>query len=197
METLTSPRRAAYAGPTCPQCGTRYREPLPDRGRVLCSCEQRYEVALFHPRPMTSAPAQAVAPGSAPCARHAHNAAVASCEHCGAFMCSLCRIDVEGAAVCAACFERLSASGTLASARVGFRNYNGIAWMLAVVGLVPFFGVLLGPLAVLAALKGRQQERKLGESMGRRRALVALVLGTLEFFGAAVTWFALVSGAMS
>jgi len=112
-------------------------------------------------------------------------------------MCSLCRIDVEGAAVCAACFERLSASGTLASARVGFRNYNGIALMLAVVGLIPFFGVLFGPLAVFAAVKGLRQGNKLGESMGRKRAIVALTLGTLEFLGAAASWLAALSGATS
>jgi hypothetical protein len=190
------PRRAVYSGPVCPRCGTRYREPLPDLGLVRCSCEQRFEVALFHPPERTSAPAQAVAAGSAPCARHAHNQAVASCEHCGAFMCALCRIDVEGAALCAACFERLSASGTLASARVGFRNYNRIAWVLAVVGLLPFFSVLLGPLSVLAALKGLRQAKRLGESLGTRRARVALVLGSLEAVGGALFWFAVVTGAM-
>ena len=193
MEALTSARRAVYSGPCCPRCGTRLLEATPDRGPVLCSCLQRFEMALFHPPERVSAPAQAVEAGSAPCARHAHNAAVASCEHCGAFMCSLCRIDVEGTALCAACFERLTASGTLASARVGFRNYNGIAWTLALVGLFPAFSVLLGPLAMLAAWSGLRQGQRLGEALGTGRAKAALVLGLLETLGGAVFWFAVVA----
>jgi hypothetical protein len=111
-------------------------------------------------------------------------------------MCTLCRIDVEGQALCAACFERLSASGTLASARAGFRNYNSIAFVLALAGLLPFFSVLLGPLSVLSAVKGLRQAKKLGEPFGRTRARVALVLGSLEAVGGALFWFAVLTGAM-
>jgi hypothetical protein len=153
----------------------------PDRGHVLCTCGQRFEVGRFHPPERVSAAAQAAQVGSAPCARHARNAAVASCEHCGAFMCALCRIDAEGMAVCAACFERLNAAGQLASVRLSFRNYNGVAMQLAILALVlPFFAVLLGPIAVLLGFKGLRQGRELGETYGATRAKVAIALGLLE-----------------
>lgn len=135
-----------------------------------------------------------MAAGSAPCARHARNAAVTSCEHCGAFMCELCRIDEEGVALCAACFERLGGAGKLASTRVTFRNYNGVALSLAVVGLIPFLGVLAGPLALVAASKGLRQGRELGESHGVTGAKVALVLGVLEVVGGVLAWASLFTG---
>ncbi len=148
---------------------------------MLCSCGQRFELARFHPPERVSAAAQAAGAGAASCARHARNAAVASCEHCGAFMCALCRIDAEGVALCAVCFERLTAAGQLASVRSSFRNYNGIAFQVALLGLVlPFFSVLLGPAAVLLGWKGLRQGRALGEPYGATRAKVAIALGLLD-----------------
>lgn len=188
METLSAPSRLAYRGPVCPTCGTLFAE-APERGRVSCTgCGQRLELALFHPKERPTAPAQAPLAGTAPCARHVRNAAIASCEHCGAFMCTLCRIDAEGTPLCAACFDRLAASGTLASARMGYRHYNGIAVILALLGLFPFFSVLAGPLAVLAAWRGLRQGRRLGETLGAGGAKVALGLGLLEAVGGIAFW---------
>lgn len=182
MEALTPARRAGYRGVLCPNCDAQVLEP-PEKGRVLCTCGQKFELVRFHPPERISAAAQAAQLGSAPCARHARNAAVASCEHCGAFMCALCRIDAEGVAVCAACFERLAATGQLASVRLSFRNYNGVALQLALLGLVvPFFAVLLGPIAILLGFKGLRQGRELGETYGATRAKVAIALGLLQVF---------------
>jgi len=136
----------------------------------------------------------AIAPGSAPCARHARNAAVASCEHCGAFMCTLCRIDAEGVALCAACFERLGAAGALASTRGGYRHYNGIAVLLSLIGLMPFASVLFGPLAVLAAWKGLRQGQKLQETLGATAAKLALALGVVETVGGVLSWLSVLAG---
>jgi hypothetical protein len=189
LEALKSPRQPTYRGPVCPTCGTPFAEP-PERGRVRCTgCGQELELALFHPKERAPLPASAPLPGTAPCARHVRNAAVASCEHCGAFMCALCRVDADGTPLCAACFDRLAASGTLASARMGYRHYNGIAVLLALLGLFPFFSVLAGPLAVLAAWRGLRQGQRLKETLGARGAKVALGLGLLETVAGAAFWF--------
>jgi hypothetical protein len=140
------------------------------------------------------APAQAPLAGTAPCARHARNAAIASCEHCGAFMCTLCRVDAEGTPLCAACFDRLAAMGTLPSARMGYRHYNGIAVLLALVGLIPVFSVLAGPLAVVSAWRGLRQGSRLGETLGASGAKVALGLGLLEAVGGVAFWLFLILG---
>jgi len=188
MEALNSARRAAYHGPCCPNCGTLLLTP-PERGEATCSCGQTFELAVFQPPGRAAVQPQAFSAGATPCARHSKNAAVASCEHCGAFMCALCRVDTEGQALCATCFERLSTSGKLASARGGFRHYNGIALGAALVGLFPPISVLLGPIAVLAAFKGLRQSRELGEPLGATGAKVAIVLGSLEAVGGVLQWW--------
>jgi hypothetical protein len=194
LETVTGARRPPFRGPECPTCGTVFVEP-PERGRVVCSgCRQTLELALFHPKERSVPQAQAPLAGAAPCARHARNAAVASCEHCGAFMCTLCRVDAEGTPLCAACFDRLAASGTLPSARMGYRHYNGIAVLLALVGLMPPFSVVAGPLAVASAWKGLHQGRQLGETLGASGAKVALALGLLEAAGGVAFWLFLFAG---
>jgi hypothetical protein len=191
---LTAKGRTSYRGPECPDCGTLVPE-APERGRVTCAaCQQTFELALLHPPERTGPRAEAIAPGSAPCARHAHNLAVTSCEHCGAFMCALCRVDVEGSALCAACFERLGAKGTLPSTRTGYRHYNGIAVMLAFAGLFPFTAVVFGPLAVLAAWKGLRQGHQLGETLGATGAKLSLALGVVEALGGVLTWYAAFAG---
>lgn len=166
-----------------------------DLGLVRCaSCFRTFEMALFHPPERTSPRAVAMAKGTAPCARHARNAAVASCEHCGAFMCALCRIETEGVALCAACFERLGAAGALASTRGGYRHYNGIAVLLSLLGLMPFASVLFGPLAVLAAWKGLRQGKRLQETLGATAATLALLLGVVETVGGVASWYTVIAG---
>jgi hypothetical protein len=192
LDELTS-GRARPPVPACPSCDASVLEPV-ERALVSCPCGQRFEVAVFHPQTRVSSTAVALAAGSAPCARHAGNAAVSSCEHCGAFMCELCRIEEEGVALCAACFERLAGAGKLASTRISFRNYNGVALSLAVAGLIPFLGVLAGPLAMLLAQKGLRQGRELGETHGVTWARVALGLGALELVGGVLAWASFFGG---
>ena len=117
----------------------------------------------------------------APCARHARNPAIASCERCGAFMCGLCRVDSDGKALCAACFDRLGNAGELADTRKGYRHYNGMAVHFTVLGLFMWpLAPLFGPLAVLTALRGLKQGKRLGVTLGETGARVAIGLGSLE-----------------
>ena len=105
-------------------------------------------------------------------------------------MCSLCRIDIDGKALCAACFERLGKTSALASARTGYRHYNGIALHLSILGAIVFFLTpILGPLAIFTGLKGLKQSKALGEDLGTTSAKIAIGLGALETL--AVTFAAL------
>lgn len=49
----------------------------------------------------------------AACAKHERNAAVASCQRCGGFVCALCRIFTDRFVLCPGCFERGYAAGAL------------------------------------------------------------------------------------
>jgi hypothetical protein len=153
-------------------------------GHAYCgSCALDFTAALFEPpespRPQPRA-LEGGAVGEARCARHARNAAAATCERCGAFMCALCRIDSDGKVLCAACFDRLRGEGALQSARTSFRSWRTLGLHLSIVGFfVSPLGIVIGPAALVATIRGIAQDRKSGDEGGRASAVVALVLGVL------------------
>lgn len=159
-----------YAGPSCPHC----HAALPaDRrpGVIRCgSCWRDFEAAVFAPAAAdvrVSRIAEAGPDGATPCADHPANAAESECGRCGVFMCSLCRIDADGQALCPACYERLSAEGALASTRTSYRDFRGLAVKLAAVGLaILFVGPLFGAGALFCAWKARKQKIEWGDDDG-------------------------------
>jgi hypothetical protein len=119
---------------------------------------------------------------AASCAAHRRNAAVASCERCGIFMCALCRTTADGMTLCAPCFERLAGEGTLHSAQTRYRDYVGLSWLASAAGfLVCFSGLLLGPLAVYYGVRALRQMNEWGDVGGRGRAVAAMLVGMLTF----------------
>jgi hypothetical protein len=154
------------------------------QGQVYCgACSLDFTAALFHPpEPVMPRPQpRALEDGAAfeaRCARHAGNAAAATCERCGAFMCTLCRIDTDGKVLCAACFDRLRGEGALESARTSFRSWRTLGFHLSVLGLFVWpFGIAIGPASVVATIRGMAQDRKSGDEGGRLMAVAAILLG--------------------
>ena len=187
---------AAYQGPSCPHC----RAPLDLDGVVAgsqeCpSCLRRFEAVRFQPAARRERVAEVGAGGpeeAASCAAHRRNVAVASCERCGIFMCTLCRTECDGMTICAPCFERLAAQGALHSAATEYRNYVGLAWLSGLVGAVLWFpGLVTGPAAIYYALRGMRQMREWGDVGGRGRAVGALALGVVSSIQGGVTVAAL------
>ena len=102
-------------------------------------------------------------------------------------MCSLCRIEVGGKALCAVCFERLGKTGELHEVVTRYRHYSGLALHLSVLGifLLPL-ATLVGPLAMWMGVRGLRQSRKLSGTLGDAGARVAIGLGALESVGGAL-----------
>ena len=189
---------AVYEGPSCPHC----RGPLDLDGLVAgaqeCpSCFRSFEAVRFRPAPRRERVAEVGADGpqeAASCAAHRRNAAVAGCERCGIFMCTLCRTECDGMVICAPCFERLAAQGALHSAATQYRNYVGMAWLCGLVGAVLWFpGLLTGPVAIYCAMRGLRQMREWGDVGGRGRAVGALALGVVSSIQGGLTVAALFS----
>jgi hypothetical protein len=188
--------RGDYWGPGCPRCEeTLPGSSLPARGEHTCpGCQTPFQFARFEPPVMTSAaPRTLAATSGASCARHARNAAVATCEHCGAFMCSLCKIDADGKALCAACYDRLGKAGQLADARSSYRNFSRIALHLVIGSLIMWpLGPVLVPLAIILGVKGLRQSSRMGEKLGRGAAYAALVVAPFALLFSALilfSWF--------
>jgi hypothetical protein len=157
-------RVTSYHGPACPSCGGELKIAAMRDGVQACpKCALAFEAHVFHP-PQRSARvlqlAQMGPQGSAACANHARNAAVANCERCGLFICSLCEIELENGKFCPSCFERLSADGTVQSGKTRIRDYGMLAAASAALGLLfsAFAGIPCGVLTLYYAFKGRRSE---------------------------------------
>ncbi len=153
------------------------------QGQVYCGeCALTFTAALFSPplRPAPAAPA--LEPGAAtPCARHARNPAIATCERCGAFMCGLCRTDADGKALCMPCFERLRGDGAIADTRTTFKSWRTLGLHLGVLGLLLSpVGLILGPASLVASARGVAQVRRGEEAGGAAGTVTAFVLGMLS-----------------
>jgi hypothetical protein len=151
-------------------------------GQVYCgTCSLHFTAALFDPPESPRPQPRALEGGAAyeaRCARHAGNAAAATCERCGAFMCTLCRIDTDGKVLCAACFDRLRGEGALESARTSFRSWRTMGLHLSLLGFFVWpFGIAIGPAALVATIRGIAQDRKSGDEGGRIMGVAALLLG--------------------
>lgn len=176
---------AAVAMIGCPHCG-RAAALEPGRGSAVCrTCRHDFLFLRLNPRPEPGPVPLPATAGAAACAKHARNAAVASCERCGCFACELCRIQSDGRTLCPACFDRLAASGELPSARTLIRNDGGqaLGYGIAAV-LLPFFGLVLGPVAIWYGLRGRAAERRMGERVFGWRLWVGIIGG----IGALLIW---------
>ncbi len=181
--TATAP--VATLNIRCPLCKREIDIASIGTPEAVCPrCHGIFEAIRFE-APIRAAAMPQMAEGtleaSQPCAVHSLNAAVTSCQRCGAFMCDLCRIDVDGKTLCPTCFERLSSEGSLESTRTTFRDYPGLASLTATAGcLMSFIGILFGPLAIYYGVKGLKQKKAMGESDGKPGLWVAIVLGSIE-----------------
>ena len=178
--------KQAYRGPACPFCELPLDPAALAPGEQSCPrCGKPFAASPFvppDPAPLAVVSVAAAGPdGAVPCARHAGNAAVATCNRCGVFMCELCRVEIDGRELCPDCFDRLSAEGVLPSARSQLRNYRGIALSLGIGGcLVYCFGLICGPLAIYFSVRALRQRRELGEREGMPTIVAAILLGLAQ-----------------
>jgi len=177
--------RSAYTGPECPRCGGWVDLERMAAGEERCpSCGGVFLATPFRPpalRERVGSVAEAGPEGAVPCARHSGNAAVDNCSRCGVFMCSLCRIEIEGQDLCPGCFDRLTAEGVLSGAQTRIRDYRGMALALGVLGLLVFcFGLITGPMTLFLVAQAVRQKRLLNEKGGTLTLVVAGLLGALQ-----------------
>ncbi|MCU0241817.1 MAG: hypothetical protein MUF51_05285 [Vicinamibacteria bacterium] len=185
-------RGIGYLGPRCPHCKWSLDLDRIVTGRVICDrCRGVYEAQRFDP-PETEARvlslAEAGPAGGNACANHAGNCAIANCDRCGVFMCSLCRIAAEQRVLCPACFERLWEGQELQSAWIQYADYSRLAMVTSLIALLTFyFGVVLGPLGIWASIHALRQSGPYRPS--RVAAVAAMLVGCLAAVLNGVFWF--------
>lgn len=165
----------SYTGPQCPRCAVALTTDWIRTGAITCPfCGRGFEATAFTPPQRTHHVATTdvvtVGPeGANACANHARNAATASCQRCGLFICALCDMNVGTGSYCPSCFERVRSEGTLQAAARRYRDYAMMARTSAIVGLLfsfMFLGLPFGAVAFYYAIKARKQRREEGRSLG-------------------------------
>jgi len=87
-------------------------------------------------------------------------------------------VESDGLVLCAGCFDRLRANGSLASARTSFRSWRTLGLHVAVLGIpLVTLGAFLGPIAIYAAIRAIGQARKSGDEGGLAGPILSLLLG--------------------
>lgn len=177
---MPAARMSTYHGPVCPSCGADIDFAAMRDGDHSCAkCGTAFDARVFHP-PQRSARvlqlAQAGPEGASSCANHARNAAVANCERCGLFICSLCEIKIEDGTFCPSCFDRVSKEGRIAGATTRFRDYGSLAVASGFfsIFMFPITGIPLGSLAIYYVVKGFRSRRE--ATLGIASLVLALLM---------------------
>ncbi|HYC58543.1 MAG TPA: hypothetical protein VEK79_03170 [Thermoanaerobaculia bacterium] len=181
MTITTGAIVTSYRGPHCPRCDVPLTSDWIRTGVITCPyCGRAFEATAFEPpqrKPPAPMEVTAVGPeGANACANHLRNAATASCQRCGLFICALCDMNIGTGSFCPSCFERVRAEGTLPAAR-RYRDFATIARSSALAGLFfsfMFLGLPFGAVAVYYGLKARTQRKSEGRSTAGVTAVALL-----------------------
>lgn len=170
-----------YPKPCCPVCGRTLKPAELRSGAIYCKvCGSTFQAVVFTP-PAEIITVRQIAgsiegAGAAPCAKHPLNAAEGNCERCGNFICALCRTQLEGKTYCTACFERILEKGETDVAPEREPFAYGIANAVAFCGLLPFFGLVMGPMSIVYCVKWIKQAKARKKAVSNQVGLVLTLL---------------------
>ena len=185
MTITTRTITTAYNGPQCPRCDEALLKDWIRSGVITCPyCARTFEATAFEPpqrKQLATMEVTAVGPeGANACANHLRNAATASCQRCGLFICGLCDMNVGSGSFCPSCFDRVRAEGALPAAR-RYRDYATVARSSAIAGIFfsfMFLGLPFGAVALYYGIRARKQRKSEGRSTAGVTAVA--IVGLLE-----------------
>ena len=186
----------------CPSCRTPLVSFTPTDESVGASCQscsQQLQLVLFPAlgqNPLLPATATTgLTEGSSTCFYHANKPAVQTCESCGAFLCSLCDLDLGNLHLCPRCLESGKTAKTKEKIITHHPRYDGIAFLLS---LTPFSLVLwfvtpvTAPLSLFLAIRGWKKPNSL-ISKGWAYRIFAILLALLQIVGFVAFVFLIIS----
>jgi hypothetical protein len=177
---------ANYNGPQCPHCSVTLAADALESGlRICAACDKTFEATAFQPPELRVVAPEIVGVGPAEgsaCANHARNAAVASCQRCGLFICSLCEMNTGTGTYCPSCFDRARTENTFQVGAKRYRNYTSFGVISILSGIfIWFLCVPLGAIAVYYGVKDIRQRRERGASVFA--AILVIIVGLGQVAG--------------
>ncbi len=123
-----------------------------------CAAEVRAEVfpALFRPAAPGLKGEDVLTGEESACFYHPAKKAVAACESCGRFLCSLCDVDFGGKHLCPRCIEAGAIKGKIETLKNRTIHFDDIALVLALFGLILsylYVAFFTAPIAIYLSLR--------------------------------------------
>lgn len=99
-------------------------------------------------------PQRVLVDGSSECFHHPGRAAVAACQRCGRFLCSLCVVDFGGEQICPSCIAARREKGAMRELDQRRILYDHIALSLAIVSIfISCFSIVTAPASLYMAIR--------------------------------------------
>jgi hypothetical protein len=177
---------------TCGSCGAILPEDNVNSGEFI-ECRNCESPAQIHVFPAFHQPAQTVVPGliaqegESNCFYHEHKRAVAPCDSCGRFICSLCRVDLGSDTLCPGCIHAGIRKGKLKKLQNSVRLNDTIALWIATLPAFLFWPSLISaPLAIYWSVRYWNAPTSI-LPRSRARFILAVLIAGLQITG----WIAL------
>lgn len=180
-----------YHGPQCPHCQVTLADSVLHTGTIACpACGKSFEATAFQPRELRIVAPELVGVGpeeGSACANHARNAAVASCQRCGIFICSLCEMNTGAGVYCPSCFDRARSDNSFHVGAKRYRNYTSMGVLCVISGTVLWFLCIpAGALAIYYGVKDVRQRRERQHSIVP--PVLVILLGLAQSIGGLVVF---------
>ncbi len=186
---------------TCPICQQDTLELQAASGRISCDCnpaKARYGYYRFPAydtagKDYPKAP-RTVGDNETCCYNHPGKAAVASCDECGIFACSLCLIENESEKICLNCFGRKTETGNSLNNYSQRVLYDTIALALAILPVLLIYATLItAPIVIFMVIYYWKKHPCSLIPRTRIRFILAFILASAQIG----LWIVLATGILS
>lgn len=116
------------------------------------------------------------------CLNHPDKAAVTICEECGAYLCSLCDLEVEGRHICPNCLK--NSKEKIKSLKTDAVLYDDIVLSVSVISFVLFyFAILSAPFVIVYSIMKWNKVNVPYRRRSKLRFLIAISISILQLVG--------------
>jgi hypothetical protein len=152
---------------SCPTCNT------PTMIRVYPALYSEYSVSK----------AESISEGQAACFYHPQNIAMASCESCGRFLCSVCDIELDGSHICPGCLEEGRRKKRINNLDSGRTLYDSISLKLSFYPLIFFpITIFTAPVSLYLAVRNFNKPLSI-TSRSKYKYIAAIVISSIQILG--------------
>jgi hypothetical protein len=137
--------------------------------------------ALYSERSVNKA--EPISEGQAACFYHPQNIALASCESCGRFLCSVCDIEFDGSHICPGCLEEGRKKRRMVNLDSNRILYDSISLKLSFYPLILFpITIFTAPISLYLAIRNFNKPVSI-LSHSKYKYIAAIIISSMQILG--------------